>query len=357
MTRDFKKNFLIDLAFILVAAFLIYFTFKFLMIYFFPFIIGLIITAIIQKPSGFISEKTGWKKGTCALILVILTYIVLIGALFFFGYQVVNFFTSVANNLPQILDYFEEMFASVNEKLSLLLNTLPESTRNGFSGVFENLISTVAGQVTSFVSSFAAGTASHAPGVLISVVVTIVASCYIAKDFDTVKDFALGFLSGKPRRILSKTKSIATTKIFKIIKGYLLIMLITFAELSVGLLLFGIDNAILIALLIAILDLLPVLGTGTVLIPWGLINIILGNYLIGAALIILYVVVLIVRNIIEPKIISKQVGLHPLITLLCIFIGLKLFGFIGIIFLPLITILIYNLYKEGELSLPNFKKA
>jgi len=121
--------------------------------------------------------------------------------------------------------------------------------------------------------------------------------------------------------------------------------------------LLGIDNAILIALIIAILDLLPVLGTGTVLIPWGIINIILGNYLIGVALIILYVVILIIRNIIEPKIISKQVGLHPLITLLCIFIGLKLFGFIGIIFLPLVTILVYNLYKEGEISFLDFKKS
>ena len=155
----------------------------------------------------------------------------------------------------------------------------------------------------------------------------------------------------------TKIKLILINKVFKIIKGYVIIMFITFVELSIGLLLLKINNAILIALLIAILDLLPVLGTGTVLIPWGIINLILGNYFIGFALIILYVAILVIRNVIEPKIISKQVGLHPLITLLCIFIGLKLFGVLGMLILPVITIMLFDLYKDGEFDGLGLKKA
>lgn len=356
MNREFKKDFLIDLSFVLVISLIIYFSFKFVFIYLFPFIIGLLITALVQKPAEYISRKIKIKKGACALILVVLTYILLVGIIFFCGYRIVGAVTMLYNGFADNINYFEKMFESINQKLSRVINTFPDDMKTSFSNAFTNLLGSLAEKITSFVSSVATSAASYAPGVLVSVVVTIVASCYIAKDFDTVKRFATGLISDKIRNLLVRVKEITVNKIFKIIKGYLIIMVITFVELAIGFLLLKINNAILIALLIAVLDLLPVLGTGTILIPWGIINLILGNYWLGAALLIIYVVVLLIRNIIEPKVISHQVGLHPLITLLCIFIGLKLFGFLGMLLLPLAVVLVYNLCFEGEIFLFRFKK-
>ena len=356
MNREFKKNFLVDLGFILAISLIIYFSFRFVLVYLFPFIIGLIITALVQKPSAFIANKTRIKKGICALFLVVFTYLSLVALIFFCCYITVGGLSSLYNSLSENIDYFETLFESLNKSYSSLIDGLPKDVKNAFSDIFTNLVSSIAGGITAFVSHLATSAAAVAPGVFVSVIVTIVASCYIAKDYDSVKRIATGLISKRISNLLIKIKEIATTKIFKIIKGYFLIMLITFAELSVGLLLLGIDNAILIALLIAVLDLLPVLGTGTVLIPWGIINLSLGNYWLGAALIIIYVIVLIVRNIIEPKIISHQVGLHPLLALLCIFIGLKLFGFIGIFLLPLTVVLIYNLCIEGEINFFKLRK-
>ena len=145
-----------------------------------------------------------------------------------------------------------------------------------------------------------------------------------------------------------ESKTILIEKALKIVKGYLILMVINFAEISLGLLLFGVKNAVVIAIGIAMLDVLPILGTGTVLIPWSLISLINGNYGLALGLIVLYIITVIVRNLIEPKIIGGQVGLHPLITLVSIFIGLRLFGFFGMICLPLAIIIIFSLYKGGK---------
>lgn len=101
-------------------------------------------------------------------------------------------------------------------------------------------------------------------------------------------------------------------------------MIITFSELLVGLLVIGIENPLLIALTIAVVDVLPVLGAGTVLIPWGIVNIIFGNTKLGLSLLLLYVIILFVRQLIEPKIVGQQIGVHPLLTLFGMYVGLQI---------------------------------
>ena len=127
-------------------------------------------------------------------------------------------------------------------------------------------------------------------------------------------------------------------------------MLITFVELSLGFLLIGQKNAILLGAIICVIDVLPVLGTGAVVIPWALISLFTGNIWKAIGLILIYIIITIVRNFLEPKVIGNQVGLHPLITLLSMFCGLKLLGIIGLFGFPLTLIVINDLYKNGKLK-------
>lgn len=140
------------------------------------------------------------------------------------------------------------------------------------------------------------------------------------------------------------------------LKGYILLMLITFTELTIGLLLIGQSNAILLAAIICVIDILPVLGTGAVVIPWALISLFTGNILKAIGLILMYIVITIIRNFLEPKVIGNQVGLHPLITLLSMFCGLRLLGFVGLFGFPLTLIVLNDLYKRGKLNL-NFDSS
>jgi len=126
-------------------------------------------------------------------------------------------------------------------------------------------------------------------------------------------------------------------------------MLITFIELAVGLSILRADGAIYIAALTAIIDIMPVLGTGAVVIPWSIFEFIKGNLTFAIGLAILYIVIMIVRNILEPKLVGKQIGLHPLIMLICMYVGVKVFGFIGLFVLPIIAAIMKYLYDNGKI--------
>ena len=114
-------------------------------------------------------------------------------------------------------------------------------------------------------------------------------------------------------------------------------MLITFIELAIGLTVFKINNSVMLSLLISVLDIFPVLGVGTVLIPWGIICLFTGKVLLGIELLILYIIITVIRNIIEPKFVGNDLGLHPLATLVAMIVGLRLFGIVGMLGIPLIT--------------------
>ena len=139
--------------------------------------------------------------------------------------------------------------------------------------------------------------------------------------------------------------------LFVVIRSYIIIMSITFVELSIGLSIIKIDYAILIALCIAIFDILPVLGTGGVMIPWTVISIVLGNYWLALKLFILYVIITIVRNIIEPKIVGSQLGLHPIVTLSSMFAGLQVLGGLGLFGFPIGLSLLVHLNKKGVIQI------
>ncbi len=136
--------------------------------------------------------------------------------------------------------------------------------------------------------------------------------------------------------------------VFKLIKGYAILMLMTFLELLAGFLILRVKYALLLSLLIAVIDILPVLGTGTVLIPWGIAGLILKNTALGIGILVLYAVITVIRNFAEPKIIGKQIGINPLFTLLSMFIGIKLLGFAGVIIFPTALIVTVKYYSEDN---------
>ena len=127
--------------------------------------------------------------------------------------------------------------------------------------------------------------------------------------------------------------------------------LLTFLEVFLGLTLLRVDYALLIALVTAVVDILPVLGTGTVMIPWGIAMLVTGNYPLGVGLLILYAVITVVRQMLEPRVVGHQIGLYPLVTLMCMFIGTYLFGAVGLFGVPILVTLLVHLNASGDIHL------
>lgn len=350
MQTEAKRKFLIDIAFFAVIAAIIYIIFKFLSAYLLPFVIGILVTFLVQRPVKAINKKTHISKGPITVFFVIFTYLAIVAAVILICFLLYRWLTGIAKLLPSILPTISSILSDFNTTLSQVLTTTPESVVEYLNGLPNTLIGSLTSGITGLLSTIAKGAATGAPELLISVIVTIVASCYIANDYDAIINFAQRHAPKKFWRIFVDIKDIFSRNIFKMLKGYFLLMAITFIELNIGLLIIGQENSLMLSAIICVVDILPVLGTGTIVIPWALIVLITGNVWKAIGLLLLYVVITVVRNFLEPKVIGEQVGLHPLITLLAMFSGLRVLGLTGLFIFPLTLIVLNNLYKSGKIN-------
>lgn len=172
-------------------------------------------------------------------------------------------------------------------------------------------------------------------------------------DYEEIRDLILKMIPEKKRAHVISAKHTVTYGVGKMLKAYATIMLITFGEMFLGLYLMKIIGVYtggyiaIISLVTCVVDIVPVLGTGTVVIPWALYNIFFGSPKLGIGLFVLYAVITVIRQIIEPKLVANQAGLPAIVTVMAMFIGAKLLGALGIIILPFTVIILKFMYDEG----------
>lgn len=357
MTTEFKRKFLIDIAFYTVIGVIVYFVFKFLSLYLLPFVIGIVVSFLVQKPVKAICSKTKISKGPLTIGFVVFSYLTIVAIISLLVYLIYRWLSGLVSILPGLLPDFLAFLDNLNISLSQAINDLPKAVIDYINALPEKLADVV-GSLGIALSDLALGFATRVPSFLISIIVTIVASCYIAYDYDKIILFSGKITPPKVWSVLLDIKDTFFKNIFKMLKGYILLMLITFTELTIGLFILGQKNAILLAAIICIIDILPVLGTGAVVIPWALICLFTGDIWKALGLILMYIIITIIRNFLEPKVIGNQVGLHPLITLLAMFCGLKILGVVGLFGFPLTLIVLNDLYKRGKIHfkfIPNYE--
>ena len=190
------------------------------------------------------------------------------------------------------------------------------------------------------------------PRAVIRVLVTLFATLYLSADFGPLCTRVRACLPPSVGERLDALRTGAGRAVRRYLRAYLLLFLLTFSEALVGLWLLRQPYALLIALGVAIVDLLPVLGAGTVLVPWALVVLVFGNYRLGLGLLILYGVITIVRQIAEPHIVGKSLGLPPVMTLFAVFVGWELFGVLGMLLSPAVALLAKELFcaKRADFS-------
>lgn len=348
-----KKNFLVKFGY-WAAILLIGLVFiKFLLRPLTPFIIAFIIAAVLQPLINKLAKPLKLKRNILALILVLLTYILLVCIIALVIFGVISALINWAGDLPLLFSntispWLTEMVGNIEGLIDNL------SLRFGFEFSLDSLladsVSTISSSVVNFsgnIVSWASSVGSKLPGAMLATVICVIATVFWAGDYDNIFESTLKILPSKIRETVEFMRKAFRTIIGGYARSYLLILLITFIEIGIGLMIIGVDDAFLIALLISFLDFLPIVGSGMVLMPWTIVSFIQGNILRGIGLGILWLIVVVVRQIIEPKIVGKQVGMHPLMTLICMWVGLKLYGGVGMLALPVSVLLIMHLKVEG----------
>ena len=310
--------------------------------YIVPFILAYFFASLIEPIVKFIERKLRIprKIGTVFSIFVVLGSVLSI--LGFVVYRLIKEIENVYRSLEINVDGFTGFFNSMFEKINGIYIQLPQEITDVLRRAVENLANELENvlQKVLTIAQVPIQFALNLPQVVIFIFVTILATYFMSSDKNTI----LKFLEKQiPSNWVKKTRGISNS-VFSAMFGWLraqfIIMTMTFTELTIGLLIIGIQNALLYALIIAVIDILPVLGAGTVLIPWAIINLILGNTKLGLSLFLLYVIILFVRQLMEPKIVGQQIGVHPLFTLFGMYVGLKVFGVLGMIAGPLTVVLL-----------------
>lgn len=356
-----RKSFIINFIYTVICIGLFYVFIKYCLGVLAPFIIAFILAYALQRPIKWAKKKLHLKShGIISFLLVLLVVCVVFGVL---SIAVLVLF----NELKDFASYLTTQFSSIDDLIVTLENyamgvivRLPESLRGTVGDYVTNAFDSLGkGQAELDLSMLSAplsgawSVVKSLPSTILSVVVAVVSCFFMASDYDKVKELVLGFFSESKRKSIVKTKRTATKAIAKLLKAYVTIMAITFAEMFLGLFLLkliGVYDGSYIAIIsfvTCIIDIIPVLGTGTVLIPWAVYNLIFGNFGMGIGLLVIYAVITVIRQVVEPKLVANQAGLPAIVTIMAMFLGVRIFGAFGIILLPFTVIILKLLYDEG----------
>ena len=358
MSTEKKKKFIVDVAYLALVLALGYLALKYALPLLMPFVLAFLIAYVLRRPIRFLSRALHVPKGLVAVLLVVLTYGLIGLLLALAGIRLTATITSLVQQIPSlysryILPDLTELFTWLEELLSRLdpslMSTLQE-LQSQLLNMLGQLVSGLSGLLLGGVS-LATSLATSLPGFLIRVLLMVISTFFIAIDYEKIVRFCLGCLHGNTRKVVLQIKAYVVGTLFVCIRSYALIMSITFVELSIGLSIIRVERAMLVALLIAIFDILPVLGTGGIMIPWAILTALGGDVPRALALLAVYVIITVIRNIIEPRIVGAQIGLHPVLTLMSMFVGNHLFGIVGLFGLPILLSLLRYLNDTGTISL------
>lgn len=375
MTEKVKKrrDSIINVAFIAMVLGLVYFFVKYLFGITAPFLLSFFFAVCLQRPLRKLDKKTNNKMHTFwSMFLVILVLAVIIGPvvliLSLIGKEIVEFVSFLGEQLNDLPNFLATLQNEIISLLKFLPDGIYTSVSDSINVFFSNLIndfdlSKLNIDVKSITSSLSSGitgvysVVKNIPSALLSLVIGIIAWIFFTKDYNYIVGFIKCQLPESKKNLLSETKQIFSKTILKMLKAYGLIMFITFCELFLGLTILNLigvmDNGyvFMIAIAIAVFDILPVAGSGGILIPWAVVSVILGNYPQAIGLIIIYVVITVIRQYIEPKIVGTSLGVHPIVTLAGLYFGLKLFGFMGMFIVPLAVMTLKAFNDAGRIHL------
>lgn len=374
-----RRATLINFAYFALLAALYYFFMNFALDVVAPFVAAFLIALVLQRPIRFLSQKSRAPKKFVAVVTVLVILCAVMGIVAFVGYKLVAEFKGFGqfviyklNNLPQTLGSVRDWLLGVIDILPQKAETALAESINGFfadliKSTAENGIAGLGGEMTlpeNFSLSMLAtplggilSTAKRIPFIMAAVLISIIACFIVTTDYDNIVSMIKRNVSEKQEQAIVRTKRLFSDVIGKMVKSYVTIIFITFCEMAIGLNLLSLFNVykggyiVAISIITALLDILPVFGTGTVLIPWAIYSFIMGDIPFAISLIILYVLISVLRQIIEPHLVAMNVGIHPILTLTGMYVGIQLFGVIGMFALPITLVLIKTLNSEGIIHL------
>jgi len=310
----------------------------------FAFLMALILNPLVSK----LNEKFGFSRKLTALILVILVFTGFAALIGKFIYTIINEMVTLANNFQSVWDSAASALDFINTKLEWFLGFLPSEAEITLANIIDNLyqsLQSASGDFLNFILSQTTSITTTFSNSVVNVIVFIIAAYFITAEYYTMGSLVKKHLGSRMYRYFDILKNASKSALGRYLRAQLLLALLAFVVMFPALQIYGQAYAFLIALFLAFIDFLPIVGTAVVLIPWGILEMAGGNTIKALFLIILAVAFFILRKIVEPKIVGSQTDLHPLIALMSIFVGLKISGIWGAVLGPIAVMIAINIVK------------
>lgn len=322
---------------------------------FLPFILGYFFSRLVNPLADFLQKKLKCPRGLSALLVIVFTIGIIGGTITAIIWNLVNEIRNLYQQFPQIYLELKGYWQSFASKWSILYENLPAQVQEVLSSIGQDF----SVKMTEFIDShsqpvvgYASDFAKAIPSVFIGVIIFILSVYFMVVDHKKVSNAVHRMLGPKMLQRVGTVKKESKKYLSGYIKAQFTIMCITFLVMLIELSLAEVGYSLLIAVSTAFFDALPVFGSGLILWPLAVINFIGGNIKNGIMMIVAYVSVFITRHLVEPKLVSSKMGMNPLLTLMAMYVGYRIWGIIGIILGTVILLIIISFYRAGVFDAP-----
>ena len=315
-----------------------------------PFIVAMIAAALLNPLIRWFQRKIGWSRHLLTLLLII-GLLGTVGGLFtLLVYSAGNELISLVRDWDVLLD---KLLASV-EQLELLFSQLPElippsimqSLEEGFNGLMEWLSKVVPAALGNLASS-AGHKAMGVPSVVVAVIISITATYFLASDYPYLRSKCIQHMDDGLRRFISQVRVTVLGAFGGYLKAQVILSVGVFFILLIGFFAIHQPYCVLLALIFSLMDFIPLIGAGTIMVPWAIIALCTMDFLTAFQLMVIWGIIVLYRRVMEPKIVGDQTGLSPVLSLVSIYIGMRLGGVLGMIFGPILMLVVLNLTSMG----------
>lgn len=313
---------------------------------FLPFILAFLAATLLAPLVQKIARRVGgWNFWS--MLFVVLMLLAATGILVYAGYYLISQIIDLIHSWASIRDGLTNML----EQISIFLSTNVHFTYTDTEAYILNFVQEglnwITGKVSTWAPSVVIGVGNLASGIasfVVSLLFFIVGAYFMTADYPGLRKKLISWVPDIIRPHMRHVKEATGSAMFGYLRAQLILSGVVTLIIFIALLLYGQSYSLLIAIACGIIDVMPFFGSGAVLVPWGVIMLLLGNFQKGLFLLALALALFIFRKLAEPKVVGNQTGLSPLLSLISIYVGMKLGGVIGMILCPILCMVVIGLY-------------
>jgi len=318
-----------------------------------PFLLALLMAWVLAPAVSWLHKRLGWPRKLLSLLLLLLVFALVCVLVWGLWVGVTAEVAELAGNWEALMSTLQETVEGMGDGLSKLLNFLPSSaqmTAESMTEQFFQWLDTAIPRCLSSAVDILAGAVRALPSFAVAVLAFVMAAYFLAADWPSLRARAAGCLPEGSLFFLRQVRRAFRAGFGGYLKTELLLSVGVFFLLLAGFLVIREPYAILLAFLLAVLDFIPLIGSGTVMLPWAVWDLLTGSVRHGVEIIVVWSVIALFRRFAEPRILGSQTGLSPIVSLISVYVGMRLAGVCGMLFAPVLCLVVLNVVRAGVLD-------